>query len=87
MIMVFCFVTQYNVEGGKNFCPGYGGSPYQPTRSYKPEDQNMENQNCSHLPKFPHPGLDNDFYQQDRQYTYNVTLRRFHETIVAVEKC
>jgi hypothetical protein len=24
--------------------------------------------------------------QQDRQCTYNVTLRRVHETIVAVEK-
>jgi hypothetical protein len=27
-----------------------------------------------------------DNCQQDRQCTYNVTLRRVHETIVAVEK-
>jgi hypothetical protein len=30
--------------------------------------------------------IHNNIFKQDRQYTYNVTLRRVRATIVAVEK-
>jgi len=40
----------------------------------------------SHIPLHqPHPYY--SFVQQDKQFTYNVTLRHIHVTTVAVEKC